>query len=141
MKIDRDALKTRIPIIDSQHDSYFDSVEQLFEMYQKRDVGPGDIREVLNKIQEYAQDNFDTEEQMMENEGYPAMDQHRSKHDRFKKSIDGYFEELEGGPDPREFIERLRHLLVVWFESQIKKDDVALATFLKKRGYGKDAEQ
>ncbi len=136
MRFDRKPVRTAIPVIDRQHDQYFDAVEYLFDMYERAEVIPDKVLGILNNIQEYAQDNFDTEERFMENEGYPGLDHHRAKHDTFKSSIDGFMEDFANTSNLAKIIEDLRQLLVSWFVDQIKTDDMALAEFLKKKGYG-----
>ncbi len=137
MHFSRQEVTTGIPLFDNQHEQYFRTVEELMDRYKRGEQFTSEyLGEVLNKILEYAVENFDSEEQLMYNEDYPDYDEHKRKHDSFKDSMDGYLEELAEGADTLNFVERLSSLLIMWFSTQIRHDDVKLAHYLRERGHG-----
>ena len=133
MHIDRNAVHTDIPALDNQHEKYFQAVERLNDICDSGAPKTDDVKAVLNNILDYAVDNFDTEELLMETEGYELLAQHRTKHETFKDKLDEYFEELDSGSDLDRLSKRMNHLLVEWFTNQIQDDDMKLADFLKQR--------
>ena len=134
MTLKLEAAKTNIPLLDNQHAKYFDAVEKLLDLCRSNKPDRAGVREILDHAQEYALDNFDTEEYLMELEEYPDAEQHIAKHEQFKDRID-FFSDQAGSAstDLRDLAKHLRALLVSWFNDQIKDDDMRLAAFLKKR--------
>lgn len=134
MTLEKESVKTNIPLLDRQHEKYFDAVERLFEQCAKENPDHEEVTAILEETQDYAVDNFDTEEYLMQLEGYPDIDEHAEKHENFKERLDNFMAQLNKEPgDLKDMTKRLRALLVGWFNNQIKDDDMRMAAFLHTR--------
>ena len=134
MAINYEEIKTNIPLLDNQHTKYFNTVEQLFDLFKKKQPNVDDICTIIEQVNEYAIDNFDTEEYLMELEGYPETEEHKAKHETLKDKLDAYNRQLSNEDvNIEDTMKHLRALLVGWFYNQIKDDDMRLAAFLHAR--------
>lgn len=134
MTLEKEYVKTNITLIDRQHERYFNAVERLFAQCAKENPDHEEVNAILEEAQEYAVDNFDTEEYLMQLEGYPDIEEHSEKHKNFKERLDNFTEQLEKEPaDIKDMTKRLRALLIGWFNNQIKDDDMRMAAFLHSR--------
>ena len=132
MRVDKETTRTGIPLLDSQHDQYFTAVESLLELVEHGGASARQVGEIMSHIQEYAVENFDTEEYIMDNSNYPRQAEHEAKHSAFKDRIDHFTQQLEEGVDSNELSTQLASLLVNWFVNQIKEDDMQLVAFMNK---------
>ncbi len=72
--------------IDEQHKMLFKLINDFHTQWsQVHD--PKEIALLLNKLIQYCEHHFQTEESIMEKEGFPRMDQHRSDHEKLAKTI------------------------------------------------------
>lgn len=73
-------------LIDRQHRRLF----EIFNDYSE-DHAEGEGREateaVLRALAAYADEHFDREEELMEEKGYPELEEHRKEHERFKADL------------------------------------------------------
>ena len=131
MKIDRDPLKTGVPLIDMQHSAYFDLVERLFTLRQQAAVTRDRLAQELDKVLAYAVEHFDTEEHLMRSSGYPCYEEHFAKHSVFRDHMDQSLAELKSAIPTDACASHLTEWLVRWVSDQVLIDDVKLAEFLK----------
>jgi hemerythrin len=72
--------------IDEQHKMLFKLVNDFHtDWNQVHD--PKDIALLLNKLMQYCEHHFQTEEGIMEKEGFPKLEQHRGDHEKLAKTI------------------------------------------------------
>ena len=135
MAINIEEVQTGISLLDRQHERYFDTVERVLQSCREENLDPQTIEDLLTRVREYAVDNFDTEEYLMTLENYPEYEEHKAKHDFFKDSIEAFAPRIEGGQlqESANLAKELYALLVDWFNTQIKDDDMKLAHFLNER--------
>jgi len=135
MNLNIEEIKTGISLLDRQHEKYYKAVENVFALCKQEEVEPAAIQEVLEQVREYAVDNFDTEEYLMILEDYAGYDEHREKHNYFKDRIESFNPATMAKQNEgiKELTKDLSKLLVEWFNTQIKKDDMELANFLNKK--------
>ncbi|MFO7821039.1 MAG: hemerythrin domain-containing protein [Lentisphaeria bacterium] len=138
MTLEREAVKTNITLIDHQHEKYFDAVDKLMEQCRKKYPDMEIVAQILQQTHEYAVDNFDTEEYLMELEGYPDSEEHTEKHNQFKARLDAFTRQLQTEKlNIRDTSKHLQALLIGWFNNQIKEDDMRMAAFLHTREKGR----
>lgn len=135
MNIDREKLKTGIPLIDRQHKEYADLVDRVFQQVELQDESKAKPCEAVMAVLKYAIEHFDAEEALMESENYPALEPHRTKHNHFRNKADSMIPELQKATDLNEFMLDMSKWLVSWFIDQVQDDDVKLAEYLKKNGH------
>ena len=65
---------------------------------------------------------------------YPAIDEHKAKHEEFRKAVGELYEMLqeEEGPTPR-FVEAVRKNVVNWLVNHIKSFDVSVASYINMK--------
>ena len=137
--INIEEIQTGISLLDRQHERYFETVERVLQSCREENPDPLNLKDILTQVREYAVDNFDTEEYLMTLENYPDYDVHKAKHDFFKDRIDGFAPRLEDGQleASTDLLKELYAVLVDWFNTQIKDDDMKLAHFLNERNRSK----
>ncbi|MCF7669516.1 MAG: hemerythrin domain-containing protein [Verrucomicrobia bacterium] len=136
MRIDRESLRTGIPIIDRQHEEYFGLVERFFAMSEHSNTEIGRLESEVDKVIAYAIEHFDAEEYLMQSANYPHYEEHCAKHNVFREKVDT----IVCGQDRDAlalYIAELSKWLIDWFSDQICNDDKKLAAFLKEQGEDK----
>ncbi|MEJ2694324.1 MAG: bacteriohemerythrin [Candidatus Thiodiazotropha sp.] len=79
MKWTQEEYGTNVDICDNQHKELFDRVNALNEA-----VGNGNRDDIGNRLDyliDYVVEHFQTEERLMEQRGYPGLEQHRQEHE------------------------------------------------------------
>ena len=132
MNIDRDAIRTGIPLIDSQHEHYIDLVDDLFALCEKTNIGQEVFDEKLGEVFTFAVEHFDAEEALMLSMQYPDYENHREQHEGFKNQIDRLSALRKDENSPDDLIIQLAKWLVEWFISQTLVHDKKMAAFLNE---------
>ena len=133
MRIDRKSLRTGIPLIDRQHEEYFELLERLLKLSEGDNVDRSGVEAETANLLKYAIEHFDAEESLMYSARYPNYKQHLAKHNVFRDEVDGWTSELSDDLSMDVYTIRLTKWLLEWFCDQIQTDDMKLAAFLKKR--------
>ena len=116
--------------IDGQHKEWIDRINKLLECYEN---GGGKIEAIkmLEYMADYTEFHFAAEEKLQESVEYPALDEHREKHDEFRKVVEELHEMLEEeeGPSQR-FVEAVQKNVVDWLYTHIRTYDCSVATYM-----------
>lgn len=74
-------------IIDAQHSTLLETVDEILYCL---DVSGQfeDVKRLLDFLLTYSNSHFDQEEEVMRQNGYPGLDQHRSEHHLFRLRIE-----------------------------------------------------
>ncbi len=117
-------------IIDEQHRQLFASVNAFTDTIKKdRDfshAGP-----IIDFLDEYVQIHFETEESIMEMNGYPFMDVQKEQHQRFFRRLTSLKREIEEDTDWHFLLFKIQVLLVDWLVHHTCKADRHLGKFLR----------
>ena len=72
--------------IDAQHEEWINKINELLAVCEQ---GGGKVEAVrmLNYMADYSEFHFREEEQLQEEAAYPAIEEHRKKHDEFRKAV------------------------------------------------------
>lgn len=85
-----------ISIIDEQHKKLLEILNELYDAHQM-----GASKEIVNsslqKLAEYTDYHFDAEENMLQENNYPDLDDHIMEHNIFKQKISGFMREAQNG--------------------------------------------
>ena len=133
MKIDKEAIRTGVPLIDTQHEHYIDLVEELFGLCEQEAVEQSAVSEGLERVFVYAVEHFDAEESLMVSFNYPDYENHKAQHDEFKGQIDRLMAVNEDASRSDDLVIQLTKWLIEWFYSQTLVHDKKLAEFIKDR--------
>jgi hemerythrin len=119
----------QVDIIDEQHRQLVDLMNRLIDIKQNDQSGEG-VVEALGEMTNYLGDHFDTEEQMMIDQGYPEIDSHREEHQNFVAQTAYYIATYrETGVSLKKDI---LTFLQEWLVDHILKTDQDFGRFLKK---------
>jgi len=118
------------PVIDEQHRQLFASVNTFTDTIKKdRDfshAGP-----IIDFLDDYVQTHFETEERIMEMNGYPFMDVQKEQHQRFFRRLTSLKREIEEDADWHFLLFKIQVLLVDWLVHHTCKADRHLGKFLR----------
>ena len=118
--------------LDLQHKNLVALLNQLYDFIQKGSSIPKDnIQDILSSLVNYTVYHFDTEEDLMEQNGYENFKAHKIQHESFKQSITNYITIYELNDfDPIEIAEFLK----LWLLNHIAKEDMKYVPLLKSKG-------
>lgn len=68
-----------VPEIDLQHRHLVGLINELYEA-MKEAQGQNVLDHILDELQQYIQEHFETEERFMKKHGYPAFEEHQQEH-------------------------------------------------------------
>ena len=109
----RDSYDTGVEAVDLEHRKLVELIEAMHTSI--RDDEPKEtVEQVINEIVAYTQDHFKNEEALMQNEQYPAIDEHKIEHQTLIEEV-GVFKDslLNNFPDGRQdFYRFLREWLI-----------------------------
>lgn len=122
--------ETNITIIDRQHLKLVEITNQLFEALEESG-GRQMIPEILQKLREYTQIHFRTEEELMERYDYVDTILHQNEHEDFIDKITEFYGKLER-QEASSF--ELLTFLRSWITHHILEEDMQFAKYLKNKG-------
>lgn len=113
--------------IDSQHRLLFAIAGELYEIEKPEGHGP-EIRYVIDHIRKYVNEHFIFEEQVMEQSGYPGLQEHRESH---RKIVEEINHTLTSSKSLASLKEQLEYLMAVWVREHILAEDRQFAVWHK----------
>ena len=113
-------LNTGIDVIDEQHKSIVDYINELERATQLRDRAA--IGHVLDELVDYTLSHFAFEESLQEEAGYKFSKPHKAVHDVLAKRVAAYQARHNAGED---IADQLHVMLCTWLVHHIKRDDMA----------------
>jgi len=121
-----DALSIGIPQTDEEHRQL---VEILNELDDAKRTGKGTriMGDVLTRLIEYTVSHFESEEQLMEESGYPGFELHRKQHLQLVKKVGRFRDQFYGGG--RRITKEMMEFLKYWLTNHILADDMAFGKF------------
>lgn len=130
------SLVTGNGVIDEQHKEWIDRINKLLGSCEECGCGDGKVEAIkmLDYMADYADFHFEEEEKLQEEVEYPAIDEHKAKHEEFCKAVGELYEMLqeEEGPTPA-FVEAVRKNVVNWLVNHIKSFDVSVASYINMK--------
>lgn len=123
-----DSYCTGIAIIDSQHKSIVDQINNLIDNLDSEDKSHLSL-EIIKLLDRYSAEHFATEEKYMKNSDYPNIEAHIKQHHAFKMNAVKSAIKLVKGVEtvPEETILYLRN----WWSNHILKTDMEYKNYLK----------
>jgi hemerythrin-like metal-binding protein len=117
--------------IDGQHQKW---IEILHDLHEAMKVGKGRevIGEILERVKDYVQLHFATEERLLKNADYSDFDNHKRIHDSFVKQIAEIIEQHKSG---NSFVTvKVGNMLNDWLVNHITRIDKQYTASLNGKG-------
>jgi len=125
-----DNLITGNDTIDTQHKEL---IERIAAFVNACEAGDGKVKAIkmLDYLAAYTEFHFSEEEKLQQEVCYPGYNEHRAKHEEFKKTVEALHEFLEDaeGPTPA-FVEQVKKQVVNWLLRHIEGFDRSVAEYI-----------
>ena len=125
-------LSIGVALIDEQHKKWIErlgNVQSAIEDYR----GMPHVANALDFLVDYTQFHFLTEEKSMSETGYSGLENHRSKHEELKSTLDDLVEDFRDYGVTEKLSQAIGTFLGNWLRDHIKVVDQAFAAFLKEK--------
>lgn len=126
-----DNLITGNEMIDQQHKELIERISKFVDVCEN---GDGKVKaiQMLDYMAEYTTFHFQQEEELQEKVSYPGLEEHRKKHEEFKKTVDVLYEFLDESEGPTEaFVQQVQKNVVNWLYQHIEGFDRSVAEYIK----------
>jgi hemerythrin-like metal-binding protein len=114
--------------VDAEHRKLFDLVNEYYDQHM-HGASRKEIERILNGLVAYAEEHFQNEEAIMEEYGYPKIEDHRKQHADLFTSIFAITERLLN--EPAKADRETLSFLKKWLRDHIVQDDVDIGHFLR----------
>ena len=121
-----ESLSIGVADLDQQHQEFFARFNSLSEACQEG-RGSEVIRELLDKLIEYTDLHFSTEEALLERLKHPNLKVQREQHSIFRQQISALREKYYQDAPKRELAASVNGILVRWLIQHIRKVDKGIA--------------
>ncbi|NLW22513.1 MAG: hemerythrin family protein [Tissierellia bacterium] len=131
----KDEFSVNIKSVDEQHKEIFRIGNDLYDIISIRDGVDryDEIMDALNRLRDYAVYHFDYEEKLMEENGYPKLEQHKRQHEAFIAKVNAIDQEAVDESQRKVGMD-LIVFVANWIENHILKTDMEYKEFLNKKG-------
>ena len=123
-------LATGNEAIDGQHRAIIEKINGLMEACQAG-RGKDSIIETLGFVEGHINTHFADEEALQVQNGYAGYDAHKAEHDNFRRDFTDLKAALLMQGPSSSLVVTTNRVLVDWLINHIRKDDKALADYLK----------
>lgn len=128
-----DSLSVGIELIDDQHKMWIQRLNDISAAIDSRQ-GPREIAKTLGFLVDYTDFHFATEERHMTDNAYPALDEHRRKHEELKGILANLVQDFEEEGATHILADFVQTLLCNWLTEHILNVDTQFGRFLKEKG-------
>jgi hemerythrin len=122
-------LSVGVDLIDDQHQELFRRVNQIL-VAGKAGCGRAEAASMLEFLEQYVVEHFDTEERWMHASAYPECTAHKHQHDAFKRELRKLGELFRAGGATLVLVIRLNRTACGWLTDHVRKSDKAFGRFL-----------
>ena len=126
-----DDLKIGIGTIDEQHKGIFDKAEDILNL--EADSKPFKVKKMYRFLLNYVATHFKDEEKVMEDIGYPDLEEHKEQHiyitNELRKLVDKAIKE----GITEENIDAMKLLVIEWLINHISESDRKIAVFINEK--------
>ena len=127
----RESYETGIPSMDQQHRVLIDLINQLYTMMREKS-SEDELGSILQRCLDYGEEHLQTEEALLEQHGYPEMEQHIAHHQKFFKTIEDLKQQY--GEQEGEVTPEIYKFLRTWWIDHIVAEDKKYGPYLKEKG-------
>jgi hemerythrin-like metal-binding protein len=122
-----DSNRMGISIIDEQHRGIVSIINSL-HYFLRKGRGEKILQPVLIVLEQHTHIHFETEESLMAEAGYPALEEHIILHKELTRKTDNISREVYINKD----MDMMLKFLKEWWSGHINKEDRKYAPFVKK---------
>ncbi|WP_136809107.1 bacteriohemerythrin [Desulfosediminicola flagellatus] len=126
----RDSYNTGVEQFDTEHHKIVDLIEVLFLAVRNRN--DSEVEKAINELIGYTEKHFAAEELMMENAGFPELEQHKKEHVRLARQAKD-FQEIQHGEMSYAQVREFYHFLREWLVDHIVGCDKKYGEFMADR--------
>ncbi|HJC48857.1 MAG TPA: bacteriohemerythrin [Candidatus Lachnoclostridium pullistercoris] len=124
-----DTLVTGNEMIDSQHKEWIDRINQLMKSCET-DKEKQAAMKMLDYMADYADFHFGAEEKLQEEIGYPGIEDHKKKHEEFRRTVQELHDMLEEQEGPSDaFVKAVEENVMKWLMYHIQSFDRSVAEY------------
>jgi hemerythrin len=116
---------------DEQHEKLFSYLSELYEALDNQKNSQEIVSKTLNDLIIYTFFHFTNEEFYMKKYSYPELDLHIDEHDKLRKKVLAYQEDLNNGKKVIQ-VKELADFLTDWIKDHVLKTDKNYESFFKK---------
>ena len=120
------------PLMDTYHHLFFQGMEHIERMANDCDMEP--CRERMAFLLSYASMHFDAEESVLEQAGYPGLEEHRSRHAVFRQRLNELQQRSREDSSAATTME-VAQLARQWWMEHILHEDMKYAPFLEANSH------
>ena len=126
----KDEFHTGLEEVDLQHKCLLSSMNQLIGALQHNDRD--EARDAASDLSGQACTLFGLEEELMQQQGYPFIDDHRHEHHKFNEYFKAFRNTVEQGAlDPTVLLFRAQLILFDWFANHTTRSDRHMGRFMQ----------
>lgn len=126
-------LYTGNELIDNEHKELIDRVNKLVESCENGKEKVTAVK-TLDFLMDYTEFHFSDEEKLQQEVGYDKLEQHKSQHEDFKKSVDELRQMLEEEEGPTDaFVQAVNKNISQWLVNHIQGWDKAVAEYIRNK--------
>jgi len=124
-----DVYETGVPLVDEQHKIWLSIMNEFYNSFV-RGNSVTQISQIFQKLKDYSNYHFKTEENLLKNLGESVLESQKSEHKKFLKEINNFELEYENGSDEVTLL--LMDFIQTWFIQHILKSDKKDFSEMKK---------
>ncbi len=124
-------LSVGVAEVDEQHKQFFMHARNLLEACEKG-CGVEYVARMIDFLESYAVEHFQTEERYMTRFEYPRLAHHRARHGVFRRNLLNLRARLQSD-GAGELLLKSTYALVMWFNDHLRSVDMAMGAFLKTK--------
>jgi hemerythrin len=124
-------LSVGVAEIDEQHKQFFKHAGNLLDACEQGS-GVDYVVKMIDFLENYAIEHFETEERYMTEFGYPQLAHHRARHGIFRRNLLDLRARLQSD-GPGKLLLKSTYALVMWFNDHVRSVDMAMGAFLKTK--------
>jgi len=125
-----DDLLVGVELIDEQHQQLIEHLNNLTKVVGEHQ-GPAQIGSTLEFLIDYTDFHFSAEEELMEANNYPGLENQIVQHEKFKNTLSDLERDLVEEGATHELAELIDRLLINWLIKHISSVDMELGDFIK----------
>lgn len=116
--------------IDEQHEEWINRINKLLGSCENGTCKVEAIK-MLDYMADYTEFHFKAEEKLQEEVEYPAIEEHKKRHDEFRQAVKDLYEMLQEEEGPSNaFVDAVKKNVVEWLVHHIQSFDTSVASYI-----------
>jgi hemerythrin len=120
-----------VEILDEQHKRIVLMVNRLIRA-KDLPTGSETVSDLISQMLKYAQEHFKAEENLMDEYGFPLLDQHKQSHVNYRKKVGDLCKAVL--VDVPTVPQVMLNYLIEWWQNHILEEDMAYKNFFNEKG-------